>query len=128
MPCLSCAPYAAITFQRAPPEVNGFGVITSTPSLVRSSQVWMFFGLPLRTTNTTTESTSTPLYWPLVPVGVDEPGVDLAGDVRLEREVQEVGVWPASTARLWSPDEPYDWLKSTSLPSAVFWKAGISSA
>ena len=48
-------------FQRALPEVDGFGVITSTPGLIRSSQVVMFFGLPLRTTNTTTESLDMPL-------------------------------------------------------------------
>jgi hypothetical protein len=28
LPCSSCAPYAAITFQRAPPDANGFGSIT----------------------------------------------------------------------------------------------------
>jgi len=28
----------------------------------------------------------------LIPVSIDEAGVDLAGDVRLEREVQEVGI------------------------------------
>ena len=49
-------------FHWAPPEVNGFGVITSTPSLRRSSQVWMFSGLPGRTAKTTTESVTMPLY------------------------------------------------------------------
>ena len=53
-------------FHCAPPEVNGFGVITSTPSLIRSSQVLMFFGLPLRTANTTTELVTMPLYSALV--------------------------------------------------------------
>ena len=33
---------------------------------------------------------------------------------------------PAATARLCSPDAPYDCEKETSLPAAVFWKAGIS--
>ena len=48
-------------FQRALPEVEGFGVITSTPGLTRSSQPVMCLGLPLRTTSTTTESLTIPL-------------------------------------------------------------------
>ncbi len=51
-----------MTFQRAPPEVNGLGVITWTPFLVRSSQVVMCLGLPLRTTKTTIVSATIPLY------------------------------------------------------------------
>ena len=49
-------------FQRAPPEVNGFGVITSTSSRTRSSQSWMSFGLPGRMTNATTEFWIPPSY------------------------------------------------------------------
>src|SRR5262249_2694753 len=44
LPCLIQAPYAAMTFQRAPPEVNGFGVITEMPGLSRSFQVLMCLG------------------------------------------------------------------------------------
>ncbi len=51
-------------FQRAPPEVNGLGVITWMPGLTRSSQVVMCLGLPLRTTNTTIVLATMPLYWP----------------------------------------------------------------
>jgi hypothetical protein len=36
--------------------------------------------------------------------------------------------WPASTARLWSPEAPKDVLKVVPLPSAVFWKSGMSSS
>ncbi len=43
---------AARKFQRAPPEVFGFGVITATPGFSRSGQSWIAFGLPLRTSNT----------------------------------------------------------------------------
>ncbi len=60
--CLSWAPHAAMTFQRAPPEVNGFGLMTWMPGLIRSAHVLMFFGLPLRTTNTTIESVTMPPY------------------------------------------------------------------
>ena len=59
-------------FQRAAPEENGLGVMTSTPGLVRSSKVLMFFGLPLRTTRATTESVTMPLYCVAVPVGGDD--------------------------------------------------------
>ena len=37
-------------FQRALPDVDGFGVITSTPDLIKWSQPVMCLGLPLRTT------------------------------------------------------------------------------
>src|SRR5215207_1631603 len=50
-------------FHLAPPEVNGLGSMTSTPGLTRSSQVRMFLGLPLRTTNTTTDLVIMPLCW-----------------------------------------------------------------
>ncbi len=33
---------------------------------------------------------------------------------------------PDATARLCSPDAPYDWENETPLPAADFWKAGIS--
>jgi hypothetical protein len=46
----------------APPDVNGFGTSTSTSSLIRSSQLWMFSGLPLRTIRTTTELVTNPSY------------------------------------------------------------------
>ena len=49
-------------FQRAPPDVNGFGVTTSTSDRRRSFQLLIFFGLPSRTTKTTTELWTIPLY------------------------------------------------------------------
>jgi hypothetical protein len=48
-------------FQRAPPEVNGFGVITSTSPVTRSSQLSIPSGLPARVTKTTTEFWTMPL-------------------------------------------------------------------
>src|ERR1700741_4669988 len=62
IPDLRAAPYAASTFHFAEPELNGFGVTTWTPGLVRSAQVWMCFGFPSRTTNATTESAAIELY------------------------------------------------------------------
>ena len=81
-------------FQRAPPEVNGFGVITWTPGLIRSSQVLMFFGLPLRVAMTTTESVIMPLYWSAFQLGGDQAGLDQPGDVGLEGERDDVGRRP----------------------------------
>ena len=49
-----------MTFHFAPPEVWTFGVTTSTPGLIRSAQLRMFFGLPLRTAKTTTECVTIP--------------------------------------------------------------------
>jgi hypothetical protein len=48
-------------FQRAPPEVNGFGVTTCTPLRMRSFHDLMCFGFPGRTTKTTTEFVTMPL-------------------------------------------------------------------
>ena len=95
-----------MTFQRAPPEVNGFGVITWTPGLTRSSQPLMCFGLPLRTTKTTTESETMPLCAFAAQFFGDEALADEQVDVRGERERDEVGGWPAATARAWSPEAP----------------------
>ena len=78
-------------FHWAPPEVNGLGVITSTPSPRRSSQVWMFSGFPGLTAKTTTEFGDHARVLVLVPVRVDEAGVDEAGNVGLEREGDDVG-------------------------------------
>src|SRR3954452_21990866 len=64
-PLFDFAPYPARMFHLAPPEVNGFGVSTCTPGLIRSSQVLMPLGLPLRVAMTATESVIIPWYWSL---------------------------------------------------------------
>ena len=79
-------------FHFAPPDVNGFGSITSTPSLVRSSQVLMFFGLPLRTAKTTTELVTKPSYLSLFQSVGDVLRVDELVDVGRERQRDDVGV------------------------------------
>ncbi len=52
-------------FQRALPEVKGFGVSTCTPGLTRSLQPVMCLGLPLRTMITATELVTKPCvaFW-----------------------------------------------------------------
>ena len=114
-------------FQRAPPEVNGFGVITSTPGLMRSSQVLMSFGLPLRTTKTTTESVTMPLYSSWFQSSATSPASTRRVMSRLEREGDDVGRQagldrPALLARgavgLLERRRP--------CPAGVFWNAGMS--
>ena len=48
-------------FHFAEPELNGSGVITWTPGLIRSFQPLMFFGLPSRSAKTTTVFATMPL-------------------------------------------------------------------
>src|SRR3954451_23146840 len=118
----------AITFQRAPPEVNGFGVITFTPGLARSSKVLMPFGFPLRTASTTTELVTMPLVGPAFQFASTIP----ASTSRLTSGSSENATTsagrPLSTARLWSPDAPYDWVNVIPLPSGVLLNAGIRAA
>ena len=63
-------------FQRAPPEVNGLGVTTCTPGLIRSCQVLMCLGLPLRTMNTTTEFVTKPCVEFWFQLGDDDARLD----------------------------------------------------
>ena len=69
------------------------GVMTWMPGLIRSAQSLMPLGLPLRVAMTTTESVTMPLLG-AVPVLGDDVGLDQAGDVRLEREGDDVGLQP----------------------------------
>src|ERR1700733_9736323 len=115
-------------FQRALPEVDGFGVITSTPGLIRSSQPVMCFGLPLRTTNTTTESLEKPLYGLASQLLDTIPSLTsrvISGVV--ENSTTSAGC-PVSTARLCDPDAPNDWLKLTPLPALVWANAAVSAS
>src|SRR3954451_18412898 len=116
-----------MTFQRAPPEVNGFGEMTSVPDLVRSSQVLMFLGLPLRVPSTTTELVTMPLYW----LAFQLLATRLAFTSRVMSGSREKATTsalrPLATARLWSPEAPYDVVKVTFLPSGVAWYALMMS-
>src|SRR3954463_16733293 len=126
LPARSAPPYAAITFQRAPPDVNGLGVTICTPGLSRSVQVLSFFGLPSRTTKTTTERVTIPchLSW------LQFAGTSFFCTRDVTSGASEKATTSASspdaTARLCSPEAPYDCEKLTPWPAPVFWKAGIS--
>src|ERR1022692_2965533 len=115
-------------FQRALPDVDGFGVITSTPDLIRSSQPLMCFGLPLRTTNTTTESLENPFSGLASQVLATIPSLTkrvMSGVV--ENATTSAG-WPESTARLCEPEAPNDWPKETPLPAEVCSNAAVSAS
>jgi hypothetical protein len=115
-------------FHWAPPEVNGFGVITSTPSFSRSSQVWMFSGFPGRTAKTTTESVTMPLYSFWFQSSSTRPASINRVMSGSSENATTSAARPASTARLCSPDDAYDWSKSKPSPSGVSWKPGMISS
>src|SRR5436309_7475450 len=95
-------------FQRALPDVEGLGVITSTLGLIRSSHPVMCFGLPLRTTSTTTESVTMPLYWLAFHALETIPALTrrvISGVV--ENATTSAGC-PEATARLLAPEAPND--------------------
>src|SRR5690242_20413481 len=126
LPARSAPPYAAMMFQRAPPDVNGFGVTICTPGFTRSAHVLIFFGLPSRTTKTTTERVTMPLYLSLFQFGATRcfcTSEVMSG--ASDNATMSAGS-PDATARLWSPEAPYDCENETSLPAAVFWNAEIS--
>src|SRR6516165_1896106 len=115
-------------FHRALPDVDGFGVITSTPGLIRSSQPVMCFGLPLRTTSTTTESLEKPLFGFASQLLATMPSLTrrvMSGVV--ENATTSAG-WPESTARLCEPEAPKDWLKPTPFPVLVWAKAEVRAS
>src|SRR3984885_10675978 len=115
-------------FQRALPEVEGFGVITSTPDLIRSSQPVMCLGFPLRTTSTTTESLEKPcseLAFQLLETIPSLTSRVMSGVV--ENATTSAG-WPVSTARLWEPEAPNDSPKLTPLPAEVCANAAVSAS
>src|SRR5450755_275399 len=115
-------------FHCALPEVEGFGVITSIRGLIRSSQPVMCFGLPLRTTSTTTESLENPLAEPAFQLLATIPLLTrrvMSGVV--ENATTSAG-WPLSTARLCEPEAPNDWPNETPLPAEVWANAPVSAS
>src|SRR5437763_1399612 len=113
-------------FHRALPDVDGFGVITSTPGLTRSSHPVMCFGLPLRTTSTATESEGMP-FDPTVSQLLETipPLTKRVTSGVVEKATTSAG-WPVATARLWDPEGPNDWLNETPLPDDDCSNAAVS--
>ena len=114
-------PYAAITSQRAPPELNGFGKTTSTPGLTRSSHVRICFGLPFRSTKTTTDFETMP--WYALRSQLRSTSFALTSrsmSVEIEKLTTSAGR-PAATALLCTSDAPNEVWNLTPLPGVVVW-------
>src|ERR1700743_1967972 len=106
-------------FQRALPEVGGLGVVTSTQALTAPSRPVMCWRLPLRTTNTTTESDESPFCG--LASQSDATRLSLTSRVMsgvVEKATTSAG-WPESTARLCEPEAPKDEAKPPPEPGAV---------
>ena len=99
------------------------GVITWVPDLVRSAQVWMLLGLPLRTAMTATEAVTMPPCTPAFQSVATMPSLTRRAMSGSSEKATTSAANPASTARLWSPEAPKDSVKVMSLPCAVAWKA-----
>src|SRR6476469_9433708 len=110
-------------FHRAEPDEAGFGVMTSTPGLTRSSHVLMLSGLPGRTTNTTTDEVMMPFVLSWFQSSATLPSSTRRVTSVSSEKCTKSAACPPATARLWSPEAPYDVLKVTPLPSSVFSKA-----
>src|SRR3954464_10967587 len=108
-------------FHFAAPDVNGFGVRTLMPGLSRSSQVWMFFGLPLRTMKLTTERETSPFVGVFAHVLSTRPALTRRSMSGARENATTAAGRRDSTARLWSPDAPNDSRNVTPLPASVFW-------
>src|SRR3954447_708647 len=115
-----------MTFQRAPPDVNGFAVTTCTPGLIRSSQVLMCFGLPLRSTKTTTDFVTKPFDAFLFQFLATRPALtrlSMSGCSEKSTTSAERPVWTALSC---TSGAPSDCWKSTPWPAGVAWNAEIS--
>ena len=108
-----------MTSHFAPPELNGFGKTTWTPGLIRSSHVLMCFGLPFRSTKTTTDFETIPSY-----LFFDQLlSTSFASTRRCMSPAKEKLATsagrPAATARLCTSEAANESLKLTPLPAAV---------
>src|SRR4029077_20078687 len=106
LPSFSCAPYPAMMFQRAPPEVKGLGVTTCTPGLTRSAQPVMCLGLPLRTMITTTELVTKPCVAFWFQLGETRPAFTSRSTSPSSEKLTTSACRPFATERLCSPEGP----------------------
>src|SRR5450755_2065544 len=114
-------------FQRALPDVEGLGVITSMPGLIRSFQPVICFGLPLRTTSTTTESLEIPLSGLASQFCATIPSLTKRVTSGVVENATTSAGWPESTARLCEPEAANEDEKPTPLPAGVWAKASVSA-
>src|SRR5258708_31756538 len=93
-------------FQREAHEVNGFGVMTLTPGLIRSAQLVMCLGFPGRTPSATTESVTMPFVGPESQPAATMPALTNRVTSGASEKLTTSAGCPAATARLWVPQGP----------------------
>ncbi|COV49288.1 Uncharacterised protein [Mycobacterium tuberculosis] len=111
----------------AEPELSGLGVMTSIPGRNRSSQSLMFFGLPARTTNVTTDPNGMPLVASASQSLSTLPALTrraMSGST--EKFTRSAGL-PSATPRDWSADAPYEVITWTPRPCSEALNAGITA-
>ena len=109
----------------AAPEVNGFGVRTFTPGLSRSAQVWMCFGLPLRTTKATTEVVTSPLFGPAFQSAETMPGSTRRVMSGSTEKLDDVGLLTGLDGAALIAGRAEGGLEAEPLPAAVLLNAGM---
>src|ERR671921_506256 len=114
-------------FHFAEPEDAGSGVTIWIPGLIRSSQPLIPFGLPGRTTITTTESEMIPLVGPVSQPSATFDGTSLDMSEPTEK-LTKSAFWPLVTAVAWVPLAPYEGVILTPLPSLVLANAVASAS
>ena len=86
----------------------------------------MPFGLPLLTTMTTIDCVQMPLVSLSFQSFATMPSSTRRVTSGSSDRWTSSAFWPATTARLWSPEAPYEPLTSTSLPASVSLKASMT--
>ena len=86
----------------------------------------MCFGLPSRTTKTTTESVTMPLYDCFFHFASTLPAATSSSMSGASDSATTSASRPALIARVCSPEAPYDCVKLTPSPAGVFWNIGMS--
>jgi hypothetical protein len=84
-------------------------------------------GLPLRTTKTTTDWVQMPLVSLFFQSSLTSPASTRRVTSGSREKWTSSASCPASTARLWSPDAPYDGRKVTPAPASVLWKPSMTA-
>src|SRR3954453_1312180 len=97
-----------------------------TPGLTRSSQPLIFLGLPLRTAITTTDWVRIPLVGVFFQLGDTCPLSTRRVTSGSREKCTMSALRPPSTARLWSPEAPYDVSNVAPFPSEVFSQSAVT--
>src|SRR3954454_647059 len=97
-----------------------------TPGLTRSSQPLIFLGLPLRTAITTTDWVRMPLVGVFFQLGDTCPLSTRRVTSGSREKCTMSALRPPSTARLWSPEAPYDVSKVTAFSSEVSCQSAVT--